>query len=58
MWESDFNNLPFLLKDLQTIFVHVNIKVNVFVQNNIHYILNYEQKSMENCLFWDKYSFS
>ena len=40
------NNLPFLL--------HVCINVNIFVQNNIHHILNYEQQCMENYLFWDK----
>ena len=33
------NNQPFLSKDLGTAFVHVIIKVNVFVQNNIHHIL-------------------
>ena len=48
------NNLPFFLKVLWTVFVHVGINVNVFVQKNIHHILNYEQKSMENCLLWDK----
>ena len=45
------SNLSFLLKDLQIVFAHVSIKANVFVQKNIHHILNYEQESMENCLF-------
>ena len=32
-------NLPFFSKELKTVFVHVIIKVNVFVQKNIHHIL-------------------
>ena len=36
------HNLPFLLKDMLTLFVNVNMKVNVFVQKNIYHIVNYE----------------
>ena len=42
------------MRDLETVFEHVGINVNVFVQKNVHHILNYEQKPMENCLSLDK----
>ena len=53
------NNLPFSLGGpWDSIFTYVSIKVNVFIQKNIYYIYNYMDKSMENCLFQDKYLFS
>ena len=53
------NNLPICLHGLLNYtFTHVSITVNVFVQKNAYYIHNYVHKSMENCLFRDKYSFS
>ena len=53
------NNLPTSLEgSLNCIYTNVNIKVNVYTQNNTYNIHKYVQKSMENCLFGDKYSFS
>ena len=53
------NNLSFSLDGpWNCIFTHVSIKVNVFIQKSIYYIYNYSHKSMENCLFRDKYFFS
>ena len=53
------NNLPICLEGLSScICTHFSIKVNVFIQKNAYHIHNYVHKSMENCLFRDKYSFS
>ena len=53
------NNLPISLEGpWNYIFTNVSIKVNLFRQKNVYYIYNYVHKSMENFLFWNKYSFS
>ena len=53
------NNLPICLKGvLNCICTFVSIKVSVFIQKNVYLIHNYVHKSMENCFFRDKYSFS
>ena len=56
---SHVANLPISHQGpLNCISTHVSIKVNVFIPKNIYHIHNYVQKSMTNCLFRDKYSFS
>ena len=53
------NNLSTSLEGpLSCIYTNVSTKLNVYTQNNIYNIHKYVQKSMENCLFGDKYFFS
>ena len=43
-------NLPICLEGLLNCsWMHVSIKVNVFIQKNAHYIYNYVHQFMENC---------
>ena len=53
------NNLPISLKGhLNCICTDISIKANVFIQKNIYHIHTYVHKSIENCLFKDKFPFS